>query len=684
MFKNRRLYTALFLSLIGLALTQFLLKPKEWARPVNKNNQALAKIIFSSNSVKRQTEGRIIWETLKNGDVLYKGDRIKTSSESIAKIEFLETKAIVNMEPNSVVVISPINNKLSLRLLEGNLFVSNKNRDQGQELAIFSGENGVDKINVQNAEATVSVGDKGKASVSVISGQIDGQDGIQLFQELRPYYGEETYVDSGKNIFPTFKWNPIDNEKYSIKLEAGEDRNHLNVLESELVNSIKGESVVSNLVGTIYWRLIATDKKANKVFHSAVLKANFKKAYPPLPVYPVKNELVQISLDQKNVDFKWNLPHPLEAIEFVLSKNNLFKESILSEAVTHQTYYSTNLIKEPGHYFWQVKGRLPGSKILISTPPQEFDVVFGTELLSPVLQLPADKSTFYSSDEDTKREVLFSFNSVEKASQYQVTLKGPNDSKNKRVIKTSATEIPLTGLLPGNYSWWVQSLDETGKVSKVRDIRSFSWRSMGSFEINKNITKPNYFYVQELPKVDLAWFPFQGSQNYRLKISPNSFFNPAESFLSKTTSFKYQISNPGKLFMQVEALGENDVVLAKTTVFNLNILLMPLPEAPSFSPILSNPIAASLKGQFDFDFVKRSPEHSLLIEVRDANNIAVFTKNSILTSGVVSGLKPGAYYLWARSIDEFGRNGEWSDKRKVVVQNKSELAPPKMKGIKVR
>ncbi len=676
MIKNFRFVFFLLVSLLGLALTHFFLKPTEIVGRKNEAQEPLAKLLIVEKNVKRQQEGRVMWEAVKSGEVLYQGDRIKTDNQSSAQIEFIKNQTQLSVEPNSVVIITLNEKNTQLRVLEGSLFVNNKNVDPN--ISIVSGATGNKEMKLSATEASISVSKNGEAQIDVISAQA-GATQKPNFQKLEPHYGEKIYFSPDEQASASFSWQALD-PSYEITLEVGAERQSLKEVSEASIDKIRGEAKVLGLTGQLYWRLVA--RKETEELSSPVMRSSFIKGQAPLPVYPVNKEIVQVIENQFSNDFRWQLAHPLEKIQFVLASDSEFKNILVKDDVSKQTFYNTTILKNPGRYYWKVMGKLPGREKLISSQIQDFELLIGAELLSPNLLAPSDKSSFSYGDQTTKKETYFSWKSVEKATKYRLTVKGP---QGKKEMVTPSPDYTALDLPPGDYSWWVQSLDDEKQVSKQREIRSFKIKMVGILALEEKSLKEVYEYVGELPQVELSWKPYPETKNYRFSIANNAFFSPAENLLiEKGLKAKVKLPTKGRYYVQVEALGEDNSSLAKSVVKNFEVKEKPLPLEPRYALSFPDPVMTDSHGDFTYAFQVQNDKGEFEIELRDGTERTVTLFKTAEAKGPIKNLRPGTYQLWARYNDEYGRSGPWSSKRKVIVPDKSSIAAPKIKGLKIR
>ena len=208
---------------------------------------------------------------------------------------------------------------------------------------------------------------------------------------------------------------------------------------------------------------------------------------------------------------------------------------------------------------------------------------------------------------------------------------------------------------------------------------------MGLLALEEKNLKEVYEYVGELPQVELGWKSYPEAQHYRFVIANNAYFSPSENFIiERSLKTKIKIPTNGKFYVQVEALGEDNTPLAKSPVKNFEVKEKPLPIEPRYALSFPDPVMTDSHGDFTYAFQTQKEKGEFEIEVRDSTERTVTLFKTSDAKGPIKNLRPGTYQLWARYNDEYGRSGPWSSKRRVIVPDKSSIAAPKIKGLKIR
>ena len=94
----KRILLALLITVVGIALSWFFLRPKELMTSGGKDRQVIATVLELRNDVNRQEEGRLLWSPIRKGDEIFLGDKIKTAGLSSTVIKFTESASKLEIE----------------------------------------------------------------------------------------------------------------------------------------------------------------------------------------------------------------------------------------------------------------------------------------------------------------------------------------------------------------------------------------------------------------------------------------------------------------------------------------------------------------------------------------------------------------------------------------------------------
>lgn len=672
----KRILIALLISVTGIIASYLFLKPNTRSSKSNSQLVAMAKVLTITNDVKRQGSTNIIWEPVRKGDILYLGDKIKTSSLSNSQIEFLENKTVIDIEPESLLAITKNDKQLKLKVIEGSLFVSSVKNESEISLSTASPNN--KEVTLQNGKYSFSVNKDGQSNFEVIASNQETST-LNELQILTPEYGDIIYIETKSNPIASFKYRPLSKD-LSVKFEIGNKRDNLTELKDTFVNTSTGLIEFNPAPGTYFWRLIAEDiSDKNKKYISNTYKVTFTEKIPPIALYPTSNELIQIQEDKNNIEFRWSLYHPFDSLSIEIKglTNNIY----LKENIKNQNFFITNKLTSPGKYIWKITGKIDNDKKLTSSSENIFEIAYGKTLQSPTLFTPDDKSTFYTSNfsEDYLSNMKLTWRSISDAEEY--ILRITNSSGISKETKTTNPFFTIPKLPIGNYQWTVLAVNNKKEISKNSSSRNFNIQKPKNIEF-KNLNS-TYYFTDKLPTIDIHWTSLANTESYRLKLANTQSMSQSEIFNTNNTFFNYQTTNQGQFFAQVEALDQYGNIIALSELKKFNINKPPSPPVPTYSA-KNNALESNLSGDITIELTNYNEKLATIYDLYDLRGASI-DKITTRTSKIsLKSLKPGEYFLIARYQDEFSQIGEASLKLKIKVPEKSSISAPKIKGIKIR
>lgn len=643
------------ISVSGIALSWYFLRPKEWTSNSGKDRQVIARILELRNDVNRQEDGRLLWSPIRKGDEIFLGDKIKTASLSSAVIEFVESSSKLEIEENSMIVMSQGGKKLELNMLEGRVFIQ---------------QDGSGSENLDLLSAGKKLDLKGNAAISVSKdgvGQVESFSQQNIFTDLKPNYSED--VLSAKNDL-ILNWKSLSRDE-QVEVLVGESPLLLKKVEGVTASFADGKLTVPMKPGVNYWQLVS--KSGENEVKSPLMKLNLVRPLPPTPIYPADKEFVKAT--ERPFDFKWMKGNSGDKVVLEVSKNPNFSQIILSKEITDQTFFTPDALLTQGEYFWRVKSRLNNTS-WIESKANAFTVHVGSSLLSPTPLFPQDNAVYYVGKNPTNF-VKFEWRKQENVRGYELRIQGENFNRNTQLAESTAN-VNLNRI--GKYTWEVLSEDKDGKKSILPVQRKFEVREVGS--IQWNMAQKNFLYLENLPIVILRWEK-NGPGISLLKISSTPDFKSAETYQVQGRDFPYRVLKDGIYFSKVALLDESGETAAESDILEFKVQEAPLPPAPLLFGNAKK-LKASPEGNLRSKVENGKPSWLTIASIVDGTGRVVDERRFSDENLIFSGLMPGKYFLQTKFQDEYRRIGEASERVEIEVPEKSMIAAPKLKGIKVR
>lgn len=670
------------------------------------NEPPVAKLDDATNEVQRKQAKRVIWESLSKNQLLYKGESVRTDRDSEARILFINSGTIIDLEPDSLIVLEETQKGLALNFLKGNLFVTqSKTSTSKSEILLKTGEN---KIRLNNANLSLSKQESGKVNLEVFKGtasleqqsgkqiQLDAEKSGQITEEgvkveeikievLGPAPDSVVYIDQ-QNQIANFNWKPISPD-FKVYLEYGRRRSELIASQTYITTGDKGSLPVKVKAGKLFWRLVAvSSKESGQVIRSKTFPLSVVAKVPPTPIFPVNQTAIKLDPQDPSIAFKWANPSKLQRLVVEIAKDSTLKEKILTKPVDENVFTEKLQLKQTGTLFWRLTGYMPvnGKLEPISSEVEEFSIskdelLNPPQLLSPVNNLPLAYMDVMQNG------VIFTWKPMGNNITAELLLK-PDTAAWEKTYNTPKSTLKLRNLRPGKYSWQVVGIKGTQKsppsitqVFEVLPPPDIKWLT------NQDVIE--YKYATQTPSIRLDWQTISGipTAKYQVRIADTQANMDKQKWIEATSPSHYFgfINQQGQFFAVVRALDEAQKEIATSKAIKVNVKQLELLPAPKFSKVLPDIIRASKSGKAEISWDAIDGAKNYQVELMDeSNNIKSFSSTSPNVS--LNKLKPGQYKVLVNAIDKFDREGLKSKQKVVEVPSESDIRAPKIKGIKIQ
>jgi hypothetical protein len=651
------------------------------------NTANIARIIDTRNEVQRKRAQRTIWQGVDNQIELGAGDSVRTGPSGGARIEFVKSKAIIELDPDSLVIIEEKQGKVALDFLKGNLFV--KNGEGDQSLTVTSGAK---EIDLSKGDVALGRGASGDLVQTDLSGTGPVKSGG--FQILSPRPFATFFIDPTNLKSFNFSWVPL-KDAAEVKLQIGASPSELvdapigTVQPSAAAVAGKISSVLK--VGVHYWRLAAYAKDASGVISktpfatSNTMKLDLRPRTPPIQIYPLAKAHIRMRTQTSNtVTFNWSNPAQLENLRFELAQVINGKPQIVHTAnLSGRDSRYVHEIAEAGDYSWRVSGVGRNAQIDLAGTFLPFNASAASDLAPPTLVKPANNERL---PVETVRDsgLYLSWKPIADAVGYKVTVRS---SKGVITRETPNNSLKLAEIGKGEVNWSVEAVGDDKTVSKPSDTWKFRIEEIRPVEW-ANLTNPDiYWYVGAQPQGDLFWNTkgHDDVKTWRIRTAKSS---------EMISERPWQTTNAGKssqtfpkddeYVAEVEGLNANGFVTAKSSRRKFSVKLLPLPTAPVFADS-GAPGEIKARGSGDADFAWRPVERASMYAIRLTSTTGLEQEfETSKTQSRLDQLKPGNYTLVLFAKDSYGRRGPASIQRPVTVPPFNDRKAPRLSKIKVK
>jgi hypothetical protein len=690
---GRRLLMAALLSLTGFASTFALDRFFATKDTGTKNAKEIARLVNSVNEVQKKQIQKLIWEPTVDNEVLHVGEAIRTSANSEARIEFINSKTAIDLEPDSAIVLEEADGKLSLDFVKGNIFVKSDAAPgaNGQAITLKSGTGNID---LGKSEVSLGKSKNGALDLQVLEGSVKGAEPTaNTIKVLRPLPNEPVYLNTALNEAATFQWLPLA-AGYKVFLEAGVSRQDLKPIDGSETDAVKGEFAAKIKVGKTFFRLVARSQDPKQPeLTSPVLRLMILAKTPPVLLSPEKETAVTLNKNEAALKFLWSNPAGFAKVIIEIASSSDLTQNRNIEYLENVSEYTFD-VKKSGVYFWRVSGVLEGRKDVVSSNVQKFKINLLDELMPPTLESPRDA-------EKVPVELLkdkglsLSWQPVMGAARYHVVVQNANEVVNVRTPAATNEnifedeghflQVNVPTLKPGVYSWSVTSIGNKNETSKPSEKRTFTVQTLPVLNWADGKLKGEIFYLSLKPSLPLQWDKGDSkTATWNVHVYSSSPDISPITLSATQNSIEADLPKDGVYTADVEAVDSHGVVLARTAKREIKVTAAPLLPAPVFAKTLPEQILANGSGSATVEWQEVQGASKYVISVKSADGKETKEYSFDSLAGQVRGLMPGEYKVALKTVDTHGRPGPEGEERPLKVPNQSDVKAPKFKGIKVK
>ena len=181
---NKVDYAIFIIFSIAAAVMLFLFYRDLNSFTITQSEEPVAKIYFKQNTAQRKFIDNDIWEVLTDSSDIYDGDRIRTSKNSEAYTEFLDSGVQIQLREKSMVQIFKNKKERSIDFIGGEIFVANNSPEE--KIVIHSGKKEISisqasevKLALPEVSEAVAAGaeeaveEDNTVVIEVVSGQVE-------------------------------------------------------------------------------------------------------------------------------------------------------------------------------------------------------------------------------------------------------------------------------------------------------------------------------------------------------------------------------------------------------------------------------------------------------------------------------------------------------------------------------
>lgn len=701
----QRLIIAFIISLTCFASTIYWYRstaPKKRAR-VQKN--AIATLVGFDNIVQRKPVSQVIWEGITKDDELFSGESIRTASSSEARIQFLKSGTVIELEPNSLIVLEESEGEVALNFLKGNIFL-NQEASSSNATAALTIKTGQNEIKVSKAQLSLSKAkENADVNLEVFGGQAqltqkDGQTleldksksgtltqkGLDVSQQklevLSPLPGDPVYFDPVKGETLPVTWNKLP-PGYVVTFHSGTRRSKLTRQPNLSANGEKGQMQVQPKAGKFFWRIIAESTNKNlPLLKSPIFPIKMIAKLAPTPILPKDQDQLVLDNDLNKVKFKWANKSRLENLYLQVAKDKALKNIVLEQALPSKRNSMDLELKEKGLYYWRITGymNINGKSEALASSLQNFQLGFKQVLTPPKLKSPINGYNL-SYVKSQKSGVTFTWEPVPGIEKYKLKLITPD--KKELFYDSLQSVYNLKDLPFGTYSWSVASVSHNNQLSAYSKDRQFQVKSLPKIEIT---SEKIYQYYTAQPELNFEWTTSTNKVNkwrYKLKPKAQKEFD-SKWVITSQPSTKVPLKSDGLYEVIIEGITESNKIGARSDLTTLEVKARPLLPAPIYPAHLPPVLKSSASGTIKVVWQPVEGAQMYKVQLKQANGELLSEQNASSNETQFNRLHPGDYKVSVQAIDNHQRPGPYSLEKRVEVPSVSNIKAPTLKGIQIK
>lgn len=689
-----RIFTAIIISsLIWFATEAWYATQNKNISKNNKQTDAIARLQNYSNEVQRKPVARVIWQDISSNELLYSGESIRTSTNSYAKILFNDDKTIVELEPQSMIVLEKASDGLSLNYLEGQVVVENSSNLKVKannrtidvskaKLSLSKSKDNNINLDVFSGQATVK--DKTGKSImldSTTSGELS-EKGVQtqrkLLQIIQPQNTKSLSLHPSLKNNVVIKWQPIKNIK-NLKIYIGSKRDQLTPTNFK---SIQSGLMTRFPNGKVYWKV--TGRYKNTPVESKIHTNTVNYLLAPDIIYPIQGAQVSLSQESK-VYTSWINPGAMEKLYLEVSNKSNFKNPFIKKYLDQNDSIEDLNITKRGTYYLRITGFTQVNKNweALKSETIRFNVIEPTVLKSPKLINPVNSFTTNSA-EIIKNGLNFNWQPEKIAKSYELIIRDSVSNAVQR-FKTKATNFRLSDIKTGSYEWTVVSVngDQTSAYDKWNKFTVENKSLQLSWSMKPGNT---HWYTQPTPNITLKWNPLT-LKNIKYEITwVNNSTKQTQVWSDPKSNSRHPLNleKDGNYSFRVRGLDNKGKVIAMSPVLTRDLKMLPLLSAPKILPENESIIQSNASGEVYINWTKIDKAKEYKLTLVGSNGKTLQSTKALQNKQTLKNLKPGTYTIQIKTIDRFNRSSQKTAEKQINVPDFSNITPPKLKGISVQ
>lgn len=513
----RKIILAVILSASCYGITHLIFVLTEPSRGNQNEAEPIAYTTRVFDEVERRPVARMIWHMLIPGEAVYPGEAIRTSSKGDVQIQFVGSGRVLDLEPDTMIILTKKENEIALDLLDGSVFIAqNESKDGKDSEAKLTLKSKSGVIDLSKATASLSNTD-GKIELQVLKGQATTADQKAIgvgdtnaaIQIVEPAGDRPQFVNGLQTKSVRFKWQGATAGR-PIELWIGSQRRNLKV-QSKITNGADSEFRLDLSPGKYFWQLRAENGE------SQIQRFEVVSLGTPQPLSPAHQQSLILETNLSPVEFRWSNPTGVKSTTFELSQDPFFKQ-VLNTEVHPASKTFTTVPLAAGRYYWRVSSFYPEHQQMASGPVWIVDTEIGQRKLTEIEWSPElTREKFFV--EKPKLDLAWKEVSSRGAAKSWLIKIAANEADledPKSAISIATQNQKIESLLPKQGRWIasVEGLDAAGNRVSKSPIKEFNLSPLPLLKAPLFAEPEGDFKATPSGDLKLSWSNVEGAKEY--------------------------------------------------------------------------------------------------------------------------------------------------------------------------
>lgn len=551
------------------------------------DQQPIAYINRIKDEVDRRPARRQIWQSILEGEPIYSGEAIRTAKNSEARIQFADSTRTINLEPESIVMLSKSSNQdFSLDLMEGGASVVADKGSSGTLTLLKDGKSVELKgdVTLSKSGADLEIQNESEDEGSTFFAN-NSDKRLTQFKLLSPVKNQYLFVDvDNPNVLLSWEGLPQD---LKVKVVIGTQRDkltHVHETQDKQMN-------LTLLPGFYFYKMYLINQQSSlPVAVSKLQRLKVIERKMPLLVNPSPNQFISIvsvtSNPKYKINFEWTKGELVQNYIFEVATDKLMRSKVLAQSFDVKKNNIEADLSPATYYYrmsavFETEGKVITGKIeqfTISLNKQMDPTTIGVNLIKWVksneqpLATDGNEQQFFIGE--PYLNLKWETEIPDKIKEYKIKLISSDDPYAPSQ-EFSSTDLKFKTKLfkPGRYIASLQGVDQSLNVvanssKKVVYIKELTKVKAPSIIGEDTLTAQKNGYIK------VFWKPEEGAYKYQVKLIDESGRTLQSQTVENLDSPEISFTDllPGSYMIEVAGVDmlerAGDISKRKITVLN--------------------------------------------------------------------------------------------------------------------